>query len=320
MEKIGFMLTKYQENILSIMKEDSNNAKEFFRPSNVLWESISNNFEETFNNEGIKEVQSQNFNTLFSLLDNNIFKDHYFKCALWLYYNNLKQKDKFNILNITQPLIPDNLLLSYNPKSINNRPQYFDDKILTWDYLISLDTILSISEYYPEIIGESCVVADLGAGWGRIGYYLSQINPKISYNIFDIPHTLLISQEYIQNNPLKYVNIYNYLSNKSIPLFNKKYLLSHPGIRFHGTQDLEKFDLKSIDIFINVASFQEMNLNQISNYFEIIDNISNYLYSQQRYSDLEMNYSAYPYKSNWEQLYIKDVTFLPLWFETMFKL
>lgn len=314
------MLTPEQQKLLSIMEEDSFSAEDFFQPSKVLWESMSNIFSKYLNEEGIHDIQSQKFNNYFSLLDTEASNKHYFKCSLWLFYNYLKQQDTFGLLKKSNALLPNNSSLYYDPQTINGRPKDYDNKILTWDYLISLNTLINIAEYYPQIVNEPCVVADLGAGWGRIGYYLTQINPKVSYNILDIPHTLLISQEYIQSTISKEISYYSYLTNKDIPLFTYNFLTQNPGIRFHGTQDLKKFDKKSIDIFINVASFQEMSFNQINSYFELIDNTSHYFYNQQRYSDLEMGYALYPYKGNWNKLFDRDVIFLPLWFENMFKL
>ncbi len=66
------------------------------------------------------------------------------------------------------------------------RPDHREKKNLTWDYLITLDTIINIAEMYPQIVTDPCVIVDLGAGWGRIGYVLTQINDNISYHILDI--------------------------------------------------------------------------------------------------------------------------------------
>jgi putative sugar O-methyltransferase len=309
-------MTQEQTYALQVMKEDLLNSEFFFKPSAVLWEQLSNAFEADLHNIGIGEVQSTNFNTLFSLLDNNVLKTHYFKCAMWMLYNDIKKRDTYFLLEKTEPLIPIgmNPELIYNPASVHGRPGHYINKNLTWDYLISLDTILKIAEVYPAILTDPCTIADLGAGWGRIGYVLSQINPKVSYNIFDIPHTLLISQEYLKDK-LGNFKVYDYLENRAVSSFSKE-----AGIKFHLTKDLLKFESKSIDIFINVACFQEMSYAQIDSYFNIINEKAEYLYTQQRYHDLAMEYKTYPYRSHWKKIFDNDITFLPLWFESMFKL
>lgn len=307
-------MTNKQKQLLEIMKKDIVISKEFYKPSKILWQQISNQFEAILVSEGISDVQSQKYNNSFSLFE--ITNKIYFGFALWLLYQNIKMKDKFSLLEKTKALLPSNNNLSFNANLIKGRPLY-DDKYLTWDYLISLDTILSIAEIYPAIITDSCVVADLGAGWGRIGYLLLQINKKISYNIFDIPHILLISQEYLKDKIN--ANVYEYEKNRNILNFDKDFLLNEPGIRFHLSCNLEKFSDKSIDVFINVASFQEMSLGQVVSYFNIIDKKSIYFYTQQRYEALEMNHSKYPYMEKWDKLFDRDITFYPLWFESMFK-
>ena len=315
------MLTELQNKNLHIMKEDLINSDLFFKPSAVLWESLSNRFEETFQRIGINEIQSAEFNNFFSLLDNNAFRTHYFKCAMWMLYNDIKKRDKYFLLEKTSPLIPEGMShdLVYNPANVYGRPDHYLNKDLTWDYLISLDTILNIAEVYPKIITDPCVVADLGAGWGRIGYVLSQINPKISYNIFDIPHTLLIAQEYLRDK-IGSVKVYDYLINREIQSFSNNSLIDEPGIRFNLSKDLLKFEDKSIDVFINVACFQEMSYDQVDSYFGIINNKAEYFYTQQRYHDLDMEHKKYPYRANWKKMFDRDITFLPLWFEAMFKL
>jgi len=312
------MLTQKQNETLRVMKNNLLNAKYFYKPSDVLWNMLCSNFEMRFNGEGINDVQSQDFNKMFSLLDPFGGKLQYFQTSMWLFYDNLKKRDKYGILDKTDALLTGNNNLYFNANSIAGRPESRPSKNLTWDYLISLDTILNIADVYPQIITEPCVIGEIGAGWGRIGYYLLQINKNVSYNIFDIPHILLISQEYLRDKMSS--NVYLYETNARIENFTKNGLLSEPGIRFNLSCDIEKYADKSLDVIISVATFQEMSIDQIKSYFDVIDKKSDYLYIQQRYKDLVMTYSLYPSKSNWNVMFDRDVTFHPLWFEKMFKI
>jgi hypothetical protein len=58
-----------------------------------------------------------------------------------------------------------------------------------------------------------------------------------------------------------------------------------------------------------------MNHGQVSGYFNKINDLSKMLYTQQRYSDLDMNYEKYPQYTNWDKVLDKDANFHPLWFE-----
>lgn len=302
------------------MQDDLENAPDFYKSNGVCWNQIIKNVESLFESEGIVDVQSQGYNQNFSLIDMYYSPVHYFRCALWLFYQHIRQKDKHHVLEKTEALIPHNRNLLYNVRDICGRPNFNDGKNLTWDYLVSVNTIVNILEVYPELLTEKLVVADLGAGWGRIPYVLTQLNSNLCYLIFDIPHTLLLAQEYLERNIPENVPLHRYMANRDIPEFNKELLSQKRGIMFCGTQFLEKFTESSIDLLISVATFQEMLPAQVEDYFGIIDKTSSYFYNQQRYSDLEMEYGLYPYKSHWQKLFDKDCDFLPLWFESMFKL
>ena len=208
------MMIQEQRNLLNEMILDLNNSKiQEYKPSNVLWESLSHQFEIFFNEIGINNVQNQiRYNSLFSFIFDNVGLS--FQSALWSYYSYLKLKDKHNILTLTTALPSGNSDLYYNPsEKIDGRPKDRESKLINWDYLISLDTIMTILECNPDLLNKPMTICEVGAGWGRVGYYLTQINNKISYNIFDIPHTLLISSDYLYNN-VKHVKVFKYQETK----------------------------------------------------------------------------------------------------------
>ena len=93
-------------------------------------------------------------------------------------------------------------------------------------------------------------MADLGAGWGRMGYILKNINPKCSYVILDLPEPLLIASIRMSQLFPK-LKFGTYEEVRNIIKISKK-LLFTKDIWLMGTQDLAKFDAKSIDVFINI--------------------------------------------------------------------
>jgi putative sugar O-methyltransferase len=313
-------MKKEQIEILNEMISDLNTTSvEEYKPSSVIWNTISNRFQKSFMEEGINNVQNQNaYNGVFSFIHN--IHTLSFESALWSFYNYLKTKDTYKLLEKTVALPAGNSDYDYNPyEKILGRPDDRENKLINWDYLITLDTIITIAECNPEFLTKPITVCELGAGWGRIGYYLTQINNQISYNIFDIPHTLLISYDYLFNS-VKHTKVFEYMETKNNNFINKELLLKNPGINFYTSNKLENFEPKSFDLFINVDSFQEMNMSQILVYFEKINYLSDYFYSQQRYMDLEMDYTKYPIYDNWNKIIDKDINFHPLWFEQYFKI
>jgi hypothetical protein len=122
------MITQEQRMILNEMISDLNqtNIKEY-KPSETLWLTISNRFEESFNSLGIGNIQNQNiYNGLFSFIFDNTGLT--FQTALWSYYSYLKSKDKYNLLEKTTALPSGNSNLDYNPYSeIVGRPGIASD-------------------------------------------------------------------------------------------------------------------------------------------------------------------------------------------------
>lgn len=284
----------------------------FYKASDTLWKGLSDSLQELIKNNGINNIQSQDeFNNLFSYILN--YGNLRTEIPMWLYYNFLKSKDNFGILEKTTALPSGKY--DFSSSFIENRPIKNNEKIINWDYLISIDTIQTIISKNPKILYDEVNICEIGAGWGRIAYYFTQLNKNISYYIFDIPQVLYVSHEYLINN-VNHTNIYNYEdSKKMIEHGNNK-----NGIFFYTPHFLEMVKEKFFDLTINVASFQEMNPQQVDEYFKKIDLTSKMFYTQQRYSDLDMNYDKYPVHVNWDILIDKDVNFHPLWFEKLYKI
>jgi putative sugar O-methyltransferase len=297
-----------------------------FAPSPVIWSALSDRFTEDINNFGIGDFQADYKNDFFGTtfgFGSTITpgRTTEFDSMLWSVWNNILERDSKiskklgieSIVSRTMPLetSPNRTL---DPSKISGRPgRGMKDVPINWDYLFSLDTILYISERIPEILTGSVAVCELGAGWGRIAHYLSQINPKIRYYIFDIPTSLIVSYCYLKDSG---ANVHDFSITKSSE-FND---LRDPGIYCMLSGDLDKIRGKEFALFVNQASFQEMTPEQVSGYFDIIDRTSENFYTFQRYMDLSMSYESYPVKNNWEVISDGDSIFNPLWFEQFIKI
>ncbi len=183
---------------------------------------------------------------------------------------------------------------------------------------------VAIAGVNESIIRDPVVVLDLGAGWGRIGYVLKRVNPRATYIACDLPEALLISSTYLPR-LLPDELVHGYEQNRPLDKFTKQALIAGDGMRFCGAQDLERFQPGSIDFLINVASFQEMTVDQVGAYFALIDKkLNGILYTQQVWQtpsvfNVVSGFDDYPWPSRWQRLFARHTTFSDRYFEAAFR-
>jgi putative sugar O-methyltransferase len=307
-------LNAEQINLLKEMREANSASRSPFRASDI-WIQLSKRFDDWFWWEGIEDVECKEMNGLFSSPRPRDYK--LLRYACWMFYQTLKARDKYGLLL----KIP----ATANPES--GLAFEFEGHLISWDLLISIDTMNSLIEADPAILTEPVIVVDLGAGWGRMGYVLKKINPKCIYVICDLPEALLVSSTYLPK-LLPHENMHYFSKNRSIREFNKK-TFKNGGVFFLGAQDLECFADKTVDYFINIASFQEMTPKQVNEYFDLIDRkVNGVFYTQQLFEAKTHHWQIgeisghndYPFRSNWKKIYLRPVTFSDLYFETAYQI
>ncbi len=150
--------------------------------------------------------------------------------------------------------------------------------------LISQDLANSIREYnvilsdQKDLAGSSKRVAELGAGYGRLGHvFLSDGMSK--YCVFDIPPALFVSQWYLTavhskkrvfkfRHFAKFADIENELENCDIAFFTPNQMALFPDSYF--------------EIFASISTLPEMASNQIDNYLRQAERLtSRYVYLKQ---------------------------------------
>lgn len=108
-------------------------------------------------------------------------------------------------------------------------------------------------------------VAEIGAGSGRFAQVFMQMYPDTSYAIFDIPPALVISQNHLAGS----------MGDSRVIRFgadSAPTLLAHPGkVAFHLPQGLADVPDKTLDLCLNVSSFDEMVSDQVEMYLDLID-------------------------------------------------
>lgn len=306
--KIITKLSKQQLEEFEGMRMDNISSQHPFIPTGIVWEKISVLFEKRLHIDGLGVVENQTINHWFSAFKPT-HKKYYFY-ALWMLYERLKERDTYNILGKTQPSATQKKGIAVE----------INGKLLSWDYLISVESIISMVNHDQSLLTEPNVVLDLGAGWGRMGYHLKSLNPLITYIISDIPVSLMVSQHYLPT-VLPHEKVFHYQDNKKIENFSYDYFKNTNGLHFLGSQDLSRFDAKSIDFFINIASFQEMTQEQVDSYFSIINRITRKaVYLQQRYMGDEVSRESYLYHPEWRKIFDRDILYAPKYFESMYEI
>lgn len=280
---------------LRIMRKDNREAKIPFRASKH-WIEINNLFDKelkksTFTDRGIVDFRKTILNRKFGGL--GVGNRKIFEMFLFLYYNKLKERDRFGILDKLN-----------EPDDTFSEVLQLGKQRVSVDLLFAADNILSMAEIYPDILSQEVIVAELGAGWGCTGYVLQKVNPKARYLIFDLPESLAIAQTYLPQ----------FCENRKVEFYKSdlkrvaKSELLNNDIRFFGAHQLEIIEDKSIDIFINVASFQEMTIEHIKKYFDLINRkVQGYLYTKNYIKwvnpqdDEDLSLQNYPWLPNWHK-------------------
>lgn len=305
--------TPEQQKLLALMRRDNAVSNAPFQATR-LWVEANKDIEDKLHSEGIGAVESQWMNELYSSPPPDRF--NVLRYAAWMLYEKVKSRDRLGILERVPATV----------KQGSGREFLFEGCYVSWDLLISIDALYSIGEVDDSLFTKPVVVLDLGAGWGRIGYVLKSMNPNCVYVICDLPETLLVSSTYLPR-LLPSERIHTYYENREVGEFSKELLRSEGGVRFCGAQDLARFSDKSIDFFINIASFQEMSLEQVKQYFEIIDRkVEGPLYLQQYWRGREVGltgheisgFDSYPFLSHWKRCYVRNTSFSNLYFEAAY--
>lgn len=303
-------LTDDQKHDLELMRLDNGTASGQYRPGTGRgWEKLVDEFEQTFHSEGIGDVEQQSFNARFAANPPGSRVYYHIACNLMLL--RLEQRDKWGIISCLK-----------NTQNIKTRNHEVEIRglVVSWDLLISIQALISMAEADSRIITESCVVLDLGAGWGRVGHVLLRVNPKSSYICADLPETLLISQNYLPTT-LPGIPVRDYRRNR------EKLAFSEAGLHFIGCHDLPRIPDKSIDYFLNIASFQEMQNKQVEGYLSDIDRVcKGIFYTRQiNFTNRKDGFVVdgeeyYPFPPNWQRLYIRDADEWTGYFEAAFRM
>jgi hypothetical protein len=233
------------------------------------------------------KYKSSHWNTHLKNIDlNNVFKNnHYGSFEINNLYKNIFNKI-FTFLIFEKKIFFSNVYKKY--KSLFNKMNRAIDcdamrHILTYNLLKK--------NLQNKKIKNICIIGD-----GRINGLIGAKCIFPDSRIFSINLPEILINDYL------ILNKYRIIKNKNIQLINKvndKIINKKKLILI--TPSKKKFLLnKEIDLFINIASFQEMPLGEIKKYFAIIKKNSTYLYCANReykklYGGEVLEFNKYPF-------------------------
>jgi len=311
--KIYEMLTGRTKNTYLIknlrsLTHDMKKANDLYKPS-LFWKDLYGQFERVLYTSNIGQFKTQRYNRRFSCPYPN--SDIIFQSFIWLYWNNIKQRDTLDLLRtIEEPSLGKGETYTINGKKIS------------YDLLQSLDEFYAI---YPHLSkNTNIIICELGAGYGRLGYVFLKAIPSGSYIIVDLPGSLIIAEYYLSKLfPKK--DVLRYKDTKKYKSFDRK-MLSNYKVVLLAPWQLSLITDKSLDVFINIYSFQEMTMMQIENYFSIIDRkCKGIFYSKQNFvsdnpkDDIRIEMKDYPVKKSWTRIYKRPSTIHQSSFEGLYK-
>lgn len=133
-------------------------------------------------------------------------------------------------------------------------------------------------------------------GDGKANFILGSriINPEIKLFSINLPELLI--------NDLLIINQSNIFSHEEICVVKEEADLEKEHIKLFliPANKNNLLESKKIDLFVNIVSFQEMNYEQINNYFSIIKSNNSYLYNCNREKKIlpdgiKIEYEKYPF-------------------------
>ncbi len=126
----------------------------------------------------------------------------------------------------------------------------------------------------------SPVVAEIGAGYGKLAYFVLRDLPGATFVDFDLPETLCLAAYYLMN----------VWPEKKVLLYGEEDFdadcLSRYDLIFMPPQEIEKLGRDTVDLFLNKNSLGEMTAESVVNYVGHISEATRFFF--------HMNHDVYP--------------------------
>lgn len=141
------------------------------------------------------------------------------------------------------------------------------------EYLFMLDSL-------GGRFGSIDIVAEIGGGYGRLAFVFMTLsaNAKLRFVMVDIPPALYLAQWYLAQ-VFPHLRIFKYRPFSSYAEVAEE--MHSASFVFLLPHQLALLPDRSLDLIINISSFQEMSVAQIRRYYELIDAKARYFFTKQ---------------------------------------
>jgi SAM-dependent methyltransferase len=236
----------------------------------------------------------------------------FYKLFLSMLWEYTKGVDKENLLeNIEEPL-------EGNPPGI-----YYKNRLISQDVCNSILEYYSIMNQIPSSVKSSLSIAELGAGYGRLAFiFLKTL--KCKYVIFDIPPALYIAQRYLSS-VFPGLRVFKFRDFNAYDEIKSEY--ENADLCFFTPNQMELLPKPQFDLFINISSLHEMTMEQIENFFSLIDEYTRgYFYTKQSLTsknpddDVIITFNDYPVLPSWQRAFFRKHPIQSHFFETLYRI
>jgi len=217
------------------------------------------------------------------------------------YIRNLNDKKIITKIRTVLPMDKLGIINNYIVKN-GNRYVYKSTNRLRYSDINSVKNISLINQHFPFQDKETIYILDIGGGYGRLTEAIFNLfhnvgNVKIKYVLLDTtPLSLTYALSYLKQN-LPNIKICDIWDDKSFDFDEFDLIVTDYG----NFMDKNKYEF---DICINIESFQEMALETVDNYLNLINNVC--APNGIIYVDNSLNWRCkftYNFPPNWEVLY-----------------
>ena len=267
------------------MKEDQKEVSHIYFPSSLWQAHIDNNY--SYLTEGLKANDLRKFH--FFLHNFGTWKEDHGAESTILIRDNMKsllgRKYLKNIIFLRQL---NNWYWFYNNKKSISCLTYPSHGNQAGAFING--TFVGAGSFFNEIYGSMLsglisdvqrpVVADLGAGYGKLAFFTLRNIERFCFIDFDLPETLCLAAYYLMK---------SWPSQKTLLYGEEDYSQSmhdQYDLIFMPSYEIRKVGQNSIDLFMNKNSLGEMNKEATFNYINHISGATRYFF--------HMNHDIYP--------------------------
>lgn len=175
-----------------------------------------------------------------------------------------------------------------------------DGKPISEDLANSILEYASMTASFKKPIN---TIVEVGAGYGRTAWVFLKKMSWIKYIVIDIEPALSVSKRYLTS---------------QFPQAAKEGRLV-----FLQPSEINTIPDKSVDLFLNISSYQEMTQQQIEGYFAHADRVcKGYFYMKEWKTavvETKLSQKDYPVPQNWKRIFNRECAVQSKFFEAMYE-